>query len=71
MALLTTGDDFNKTHKKLKDMMGRKGDAFDWYEGHYSQFELSKLAPMDFSRKPYQESSLTISHPQTNRSATV
>jgi hypothetical protein len=71
VALLATGDNFDETHKKIKDMMGRPGGAFDWSENHNSQFELSKLALMDFSPKPYQETSLTISHPRTNRSTTV
>ena len=71
VALLATGDNFAETHKRLADMMGRTGGVFDWSESHNSQFELSKLALMDFSPKAYQESSLTISHPRTNRSTTV
>ena len=71
VALLVTGDNFAKTHEKLADMMERPGGAFDWSESHNSQFELTKLALMDFSPKTYQESSLTISHPRTNRSTTV
>ena len=71
VSLLATGTDFDETHRGLMDMMGRPGGAFDWSENHHSQFELSKLALMDFSPKPYQELTLTISHPRTNRSTTI
>ena len=71
VALLATGDNFAETHEKLANMMGRPGGAFDWSESHHSQFEMSKLALMDFSPKAYHESTLTISHPRTNRSTTI
>jgi len=67
VALLATGDNLKETHANLADMMTRPGGGFDWSENHYSQFELSKLALMDFSPSPHQSSPLTIQHPQTNR----
>ena len=71
VSLLTIGDNFTETHIGLANMMGRPGGAFDWSESHHSQFELSKLALMDFSPNSHKESSLTISHSRTNRSTTV
>jgi len=71
VALLAIGDDFVETHKKLSRMMTRPGGAFDWSENHNSQFELSKLALMNFSYKPHQTTSLTLSHPHTGRTTTI
>jgi ribonuclease HI len=71
VALLAIGPTLEATHRKLKDMMERPGGAFDWSENHNSQFELSKLALMDFSLKRYSDNSLTISHTRTNRSTSV
>ena len=71
MALLATGNNFDKTHERLMDMMRQLGSAFNWSESHCSQFELSKLALMDFSPGLQQDSSLTISNPQMNRSMMV
>lgn len=71
VALLAAGNTLEEAHNGLEDMMRRPGGAFDWSESHNSQFELSKLALMDFSPKPYQESTLTFSHPHTHRSTTV
>ena len=56
---------------KLADMMTRPGGGFDWSENHHSQFELSKLALMDFSPSPRQSSPLTIQHPRLNRHTTI
>ena len=71
VTLFAAGDNFTEAHKTLADMMGRPGGAFDWPESHNSPFELSKLALMDFSPKAHAESTLTISHPRTNRSTTI
>ena len=71
VALLATGDDLEETHAKLTDMMTRPGGAFDWSESHHSQFELSKLALMDFSPKQHQNTPLTITHPRTNRTTEI
>jgi len=71
VALLATGDNIEETHAKLADMMARPRGAFDWSESHNSQFELSKLALMNFSPKPQPDIPLTISHPRTNRSTTI
>ena len=71
VALLATGDNLEETHAELADMMTRPGGGLDWSENHYSQFELSKLALMDFSPSPHQSLPLTIHHPRTNRTTTV
>ena len=71
VALLATGDNLEETHAGLADMMTRPGGGLDWSENHYSQFELSKLALMDFSPSPHQSVPLTICHPRTNRVTTV
>ena len=71
VALLATGNTLDETHAKLADMMTRPGGGFDWSENHYSQFELSKLALMDFTPSPRQSSPLTILHPRTNRRTTI
>ena len=71
VACLAIGKTFTATHRKLGAMMGQLGGTFDWLESHNSGFELTKLALMDYSPNPYQESTLTISHPRTNRSTTV
>lgn len=71
VALLATGDNFVETNRKLKDMMERHGGAFDWSEGHNSQFELSKLALMNFSPKHSSDSPLHIAHHSSDRPTTV
>ena len=63
VALLATGKDFNETYQKLADMMTRPLGAFDCADSHNSQFELSKLALMNFSPKKSQNTELTITHP--------
>ena len=32
VALLATGNNFDETHERLMDMMGRPGSTFDWSE---------------------------------------
>ena len=71
VALLAIGDDLAETHKKLTNMMTRPKGAFNWSESHNSQFELSKLALMDFSTKPHQPSPLTITHPLSHTTTTI
>ena len=71
VALLAIGNNLTETHNKLTDMMTRPKGAFDWSESHNSQFELSKLALMDFTTKPHQPLPLTISHQSPNRSTTI
>jgi Reverse transcriptase (RNA-dependent DNA polymerase) len=48
-TLLARGATFEETHRILKDMMERVNGCFDWSRSHNSQFELSKLAIMDFT----------------------
>jgi len=71
VALLAIGDNLVETHEKLSRMMTRPGGAFDWSKSHNSQFELSKLALMNFSYKPHQPTSLILSHPHTGRTTTI
>ena len=71
VALLAIGRDLVETHQKLKSMMEREGGAFGWSESHYSQFELTKLALMNFSPKPAADVPLSISQTSLNRSTTI
>jgi len=71
VSLMAVGDNFVEAHQRLSSMMTRPGGAFDWSEKHGSQFELSKLALMNFSPKPHSPMSLTLLHPRTNRSTTI
>ena len=71
VAILATGNDLAETHRKLANMMTRPKGAFDWSESHNSQFELSKLAIMDFSTKPQPSAPLTITHPLSHRITTI
>ncbi|KAF9780591.1 hypothetical protein BJ322DRAFT_980135, partial [Thelephora terrestris] len=71
VALLAIGKDTSDTHKKLSEMMMRPGGAFDWSKSHNSQFELSKLAIMNFSTKPLPPTPLTFTCPHTNKLTTV
>lgn len=65
VALLATGDNFAETYDKLTNMMTRPNGAFDWSETHCSQFELSKLALMNFSARKTHTETLTITHPRS------
>ena len=71
VALLATGSTFEATHQKLKDMMERPGGAFDWSSSHNSPFEMNKLALMNFSPKPTEDTPLTITRGGPNRGTTV
>lgn len=71
VALLAIGNNFTETYGKIKDMMTRPNGAFDWSISHNSQFELSKLALINFSPKPHHDTTLTITHPLSLRSTTV
>lgn len=46
--LITTGKTIDDCHSILKDMMECDGGGFTWSHSHNSQFELTKLACMDF-----------------------
>jgi ribonuclease HI len=71
VALLATGDNFEETHEKLSDMMTRPNGAFNWSDTHHSLFELSKLALMNFSPKPHQNPSLSLTHPPSLTPTTI
>jgi hypothetical protein len=49
-AFAATGDTLEETHNRLKDMMDRSQGGLEWSRTHNSQFEISKLAIMDFPR---------------------
>jgi hypothetical protein len=67
VALLATGSNFNETYTKIQDMMNRPNRVFDWSTSHNSQFELSKLALINFSPTSHHDTPLTISHPSSHR----
>ena len=71
VALLATGDNLTETYQRITDMMTRPNGAFDWSTSHNSQFELSKLALVNFSPKPTQDTILTITQPSTLRTTVI
>jgi ribonuclease HI len=71
VALLATGDNFTETYAKLTDMMNRPNGAFDWSTSHNSQFELSKLALINFSPKSLHDVPLTLTHLPSPRTTTI
>ena len=71
VALLAVGSDFTETYQKLSDMMNHPHGAFDWSISHFSQFELSKLAIMNFSPKSSHTDSLTLQHPLSPSPTTI
>ena len=44
------GTDFEEAYAKLRDMMSREGGGQEWSQRHNSQFEMSKLTLVGFSR---------------------
>ena len=48
-ALVVVGNTFEDNHRKLTDMMERRGGSYEWSKDHNSKFETSKFALMDFS----------------------
>ena len=71
VALLAIGDSFRETYAKLTDMMNRPNGAFAWSESHNSQFELSKLALMNFVTKRTNDTPLTLTHPLSNSTTMI
>jgi hypothetical protein len=49
--LVVTAKTFQDTHNMLENMMTREGGAMEWAKDHNSNFELTKLALMDFVHK--------------------
>jgi ribonuclease HI/exonuclease III len=49
--LLASGKNFEETHRKLADMMDRKGGVAEWSTDHNSPLEYSKLALIDFAHR--------------------
>ena len=47
-AFIAIGNTMDKAHCILKDMMECKNGGLEWLHNHNSQFELSKLAVMNF-----------------------
>ena len=50
-AVLVTGEDFNITHDKLKNVMNREGGIMDWATAHNCLFGLDKFQLLDMTRK--------------------
>ena len=50
-AVLVTGEDFNITHDKLKNVMNREGGIMDWATAHNCSFGLDKFQLLDMTRK--------------------
>ena len=71
VALLAIGNSFEETYAKLTDMMNRANGAFAWSESHNSQFELSKLALMNFTTRRSVDTPLTLTHPLSNSTTTI
>jgi hypothetical protein len=57
--LVVTAKTFQDTHNILENMMTREGGTMEWAKDHNSNFELTKLALMDFAHK----SKKTVSPP--------
>jgi ribonuclease HI/exonuclease III len=49
--LVATAKTFEDTHSMLENMMTREGGAIEWAKAHNSNFEMSKLALMDFAHR--------------------
>ena len=71
VALLAMGPTFEEAHRKLRDMMERRGGAFDWSTNHNSPFELTKLALMNFAPRSSNNIPLTATNAKTGRVTTV
>ena len=48
-ALVVVGNTFEDNHRKLTDMMERRGGGYEWSKDHNSKFETNKFVLMDFS----------------------
>ena len=72
--MLAVENDLAECHGKLKDMMERPGGGFEWSNTHYSPFEISNIALMNFPHsygdaiprdlvldKPNQDGTVTMS----------
>jgi hypothetical protein len=51
VVFLAKGESFRETHRRMKDMFSREGGAQHWAASHHSQFKMSKLAVIDFTRR--------------------
>ena len=71
VALLATGNMFQETYARITDMMTCPNGAFNWSESHNSQFELTKLAIMNFSPRHTNDTPLTLTHPLSNSITTI
>ena len=49
-AILVTGEDFNNTHRKLKDVMSREGGVMEWARTHNCMFGIEKFQLLDLTR---------------------
>ena len=51
MEILVTGEDFNNTHRKLKDIMSREGGVMEWARTHNCTFGIEKFQLLDLTRQ--------------------
>ena len=49
-AILVTGEDFNDTHRKLKDIMSREGGVMEWARTHNCMFGIENFQLLDLTR---------------------
>ena len=70
-AFVAVANSLEETHTILKDMMERPNGGLDWSRGHNSQFEISKLAVMDFPRPHKAELSPPLIIDQTHPDGTT
>ena len=59
IALIATGNNFEESTQRLKNMMTKEDGGLQWSREHNSRFEVSKSAIIHFSRK-------TIPDPETD-----
>ena len=49
-AILVTGEDFNDTDRKLKDVMSREGGVMEWARTHNCMFGIENFQLLDLTR---------------------
>ena len=49
-AIPATGPDFDNTHARLKDLMGRKGGVMEWAKTHNCSFGIEKFQLLDLTK---------------------
>ena len=49
--MLVTGENFDITHDKLKDVMNREGGIMEWAVAHNCSFRIDKFQLLNMTRK--------------------